>query len=69
MRVQRAGWLLLALVVLAGIGRAIIMEENLGVTAGHAEAIAFVEQWLDKLVPPRHDGAGQDVQEAGANAR
>ncbi|MDG2002412.1 MAG: TetR/AcrR family transcriptional regulator [Novosphingobium sp.] len=42
-------------VVLAGIGRAIVMEENLGVTAGHEEAIAFVEQWLDRLVPSGND--------------
>jgi hypothetical protein len=45
-------------VVLAGIGRAIIMEENLGVTAGHEEAIAFVESWLDKLLPQEHDAQG-----------
>lgn len=38
-------------VVLAGISRALVMEGGLGVTAGHAEARAFVEQWLDKLVP------------------
>jgi len=37
--------------VLAGISRALVMEGGLGVTAGHAEARAFVEQWLDKLVP------------------
>jgi AcrR family transcriptional regulator len=37
--------------VLAGIGRALVMEGGLGVTAGHEEARAFVEQWLDKLVP------------------
>jgi AcrR family transcriptional regulator len=50
-------------VVLAGIGRAIVMEENLGVTIGHAEAKAFVERWLDSLLPQRHD-----AQEAGAGA-
>ncbi len=38
-------------VVLAGIGRAMVMEGGLGVTAGHDEARAFVEQWLDKLAP------------------
>ncbi len=38
-------------VVLAGIGRAIIMEENLGVDTGHEAAKAFVEQWLEKLAP------------------
>lgn len=38
-------------VVLAGIGRAIVMEEGLGVTAGHAEAMAIVETWLAKLGP------------------
>lgn len=37
-------------VVLAGIGRALVMEGGLGVTLGHAEARAFVEQWLDKLL-------------------
>jgi AcrR family transcriptional regulator len=55
-------------VVLAGIGRAIVMEENLGVTAGHEEAIAFVEQLLDKLVPPGNDGAGQDAEMERASA-
>jgi len=39
-------------VVLAGIGRALVMEGGLGVTAGHAEARAFVDQWLDRLAPP-----------------
>lgn len=38
--------------VLAGIGRALVMEGGLGVTAGHEEARAFVEQWLDRLAPP-----------------
>ncbi|MFC6621397.1 TetR/AcrR family transcriptional regulator [Novosphingobium panipatense] len=38
-------------VVLAGIGRAIVMEHGLGVTTGHAEAIRIVEGWLDKLAP------------------
>jgi hypothetical protein len=28
------------------------MEGGLGVTSGHEEARAFVEQWLDKLAPP-----------------
>ena len=39
-------------VILAGIGRALVMEGGLGVTAGHEEARAFVEQWLDRLAPP-----------------
>jgi AcrR family transcriptional regulator len=38
--------------VLAGIGRALVMEGGLGVTEGHAEAIAFVDRWLDTLLPP-----------------
>ena len=37
--------------VLAGIGRAIVMEEALGVKTGHAEAMKIVETWLDKLAP------------------
>jgi AcrR family transcriptional regulator len=38
-------------VVLAGIGRAIVMEEGLGVKTGHAEAMKIVETWLKKLAP------------------
>jgi AcrR family transcriptional regulator len=37
--------------VLAGIGRALVMEGGLGVTVGHDQARAFVEQWLDRLAP------------------
>jgi len=35
--------------ILAGIGRAIVMEEGLGVSTGHAEATRIVEMWLEKL--------------------
>lgn len=38
--------------VLAGIGRALVTEHALGVDAGHAEARALVQAWLDRLVPP-----------------
>jgi AcrR family transcriptional regulator len=38
--------------VLAGIARALVMEGGLGVTEGHAEAVAFVDQWLDQLLSP-----------------
>jgi hypothetical protein len=37
--------------VLAGIGRALVMEGGMGVTGGHAEARAFVEQWIAGLIP------------------
>lgn len=40
--------------VLAGIGRALVMEGGMGVTGGHAEARAFVEQWIAGL----SDGSG-----------
>jgi AcrR family transcriptional regulator len=39
--------------VLAGIGRALAMESELGISSGHAEARAFVEAWLDRLVSSR----------------
>lgn len=39
--------------VLAGIGRAIVMEDNLGLNMGHAEARAWVEAWLERLTPSR----------------
>lgn len=40
-------------VILAGIGRALFMENALGVSSGHNEAIHWVEQWLDRMLPPR----------------
>jgi AcrR family transcriptional regulator len=39
--------------VLAGIGRALVMEGGLGVSAGHVEARTFVERWLDSLIPAK----------------
>jgi AcrR family transcriptional regulator len=49
-------------VVLAGIGRAIVMEENLGVRSGHEEAVAFVREWLERLTAPaREDGLAKPV--------
>ena len=43
-------------VVLVGIGRAIIMEENLGVDTGHKAAKAYVEDWLARLLPKQEGG-------------
>lgn len=43
--------------VLAGIGRALIMEGGMGVTSGHAEARAFVEDWIAQLAPREVQGA------------
>ena len=43
--------------VLAGIGRALIMEGGLGVTSGHAEARAFVEDWIAQLAQREVQGA------------
>jgi AcrR family transcriptional regulator len=42
-------------VVLAGIGRALVMENGFGIAAGHEEARAFVEAWLDRLAPDQAD--------------
>ena len=36
--------------VLAGIGRALVMEGEMGIRAGHADARAFVDAWLDRLL-------------------
>jgi AcrR family transcriptional regulator len=38
-------------VILAGIGRAFTMEGGLGIASGHAEARAWVDSWLDTLLP------------------
>ena len=39
--------------VLAGIGRALVMEGGLGITDGHADARRWVEDWLEQLVGNR----------------
>ena len=36
--------------VLAGIGRALVMEAEMGIRSGHEDARAFVEDWLDRLL-------------------
>lgn len=40
-------------VILAGIGRVLVMEGGLGVEEGHADARAFVERWLNELLGPK----------------
>lgn len=40
-------------VVLAGIGRALIMEGGLGVGSGHDQARAYVERLIDQLSPAK----------------
>ena len=39
--------------LLAGFGRVLVMEGGMGVVSGHAEARAFVEQWLARLAAGR----------------
>lgn len=39
-------------VILAGIGRALFMESALGVSTGHQDAVAWVDDWLNRLLPP-----------------
>ncbi|MEO6248282.1 MAG: TetR family transcriptional regulator [Sphingomicrobium sp.] len=39
-------------VILAGIGRAMVMEGALGIQTGHAEARATIGAWLDRLLGP-----------------
>lgn len=47
--------------IMAGIGRALIMEGGLGVSAGHSEARAFVDTWLTRLASERElAAAGQN---------
>jgi hypothetical protein len=42
-------------VVIAAIGRTLILEETLGATRGHREAVALVNRFID-----RFEGSGQD---------
>lgn len=47
--------------ILAGIGRALMMEGALGITAGHDDARQWVEGWLDRLT----GGKGEHADAAG----
>ncbi len=39
-------------VIIAAIGRGLILEQALGATVGHDEAIALVNRFIDRLEPP-----------------
>jgi AcrR family transcriptional regulator len=43
--------------LLAGIGRTLVMEQGLGVNAGHEEARSSVEAWLDQLLSPKNEAS------------
>lgn len=45
------------LVVVTGLSRILVMEEAVGVTAGHAEARALIEWLLTRVVRPSSDAA------------
>lgn len=47
---------LVAVVVGTAISRVLSMERALGLEDGHAEAIGWVEQWLDRLEPAPEAG-------------
>lgn len=53
--------------ILAGIGRAIVVESGLGITTGHAQARAFVERWLERLAAvPGAEGKEPGLKTGGA---
>jgi AcrR family transcriptional regulator len=39
-------------VLTTAVSRVLAMEEMLGLTAGHAETVAFVERWIDRIEGP-----------------
>lgn len=38
-------------VILAGVARALVMEQGIGIDFGHAEAQAIIERWLRRVEP------------------
>lgn len=45
-------------VVIASIGRTLVLEQGLGATAGHHEAVALVNRFLDRFEMPRPRARG-----------
>lgn len=39
--------------LLAGVARALVMEQGLGIAGGHQDARAIVQNWLDAVEPPK----------------
>ena len=44
---------MVALVIMTGIGQVLSIENGIGITEGHDETIAFVEERIARLEPPR----------------
>jgi hypothetical protein len=44
---------IVALLAITGISQTLTLGESVGLTAGHEEAIAFIERFLDRHGPPR----------------
>jgi AcrR family transcriptional regulator len=51
--------------LMAGASRALVMERGLGIRAGHDEARALVESWLQRVAPP----AGKPAKPAASRRR
>lgn len=56
-------------VVLVGIGRALIMEQGLGIDMGHAEARAWVAKLLDRIDPLQTALAGSSSGNGAARMK
>lgn len=46
--------------IVTSLARILMLERNLGITRGHAQAVAFIESYLDRfeLPAPQHDRTG-----------
>jgi AcrR family transcriptional regulator len=49
--------------IVASLARILVLEQGLGITRGHSEALAFVERYLDHFDMP--SGQGAESPEAG----
>jgi AcrR family transcriptional regulator len=41
--------------IMGGLARMVLHEQNLGITRGHAQATAFIDRWLDRFEMPAWD--------------
>ncbi len=48
--------------IMGGLARMVLHEQELGITRGHAEATAFIKRWLDRLDMPSWESSQSEAE-------
>jgi hypothetical protein len=56
------------MMLIESVSRLLLIDSSLGVTLGHDELTAFVEQYLQRFEPPSEPAPGNPVASSGGVA-